>query len=470
MLKQQVGLVGLAVMGENLALNIESKGFSVAVFNRTAERTRAFIEGGAAGKRFVGTCSAKELCEAIEPPRRIILMVKSGPAVDDMIAQIQPHLAEGDVVIDGGNSHFADTERRGDALAAKGIHFMGVGISGGEEGARHGPCIMPGGPPEAYAIVKEVLKKIAAQVDGPCCAYIGPRGAGHYVKMVHNGIEYGMMQCIAEVYDILSTVLGLEAAEISRLFARWNQGELGGYLVEITAACLACVDPETGKPLVDLVLDKAGQKGTGKWMSQSALDLGVAVPTVDMAVEGRILSAFKTERAAASKIIRGPRVRAPARKAALVAACRDALYVATVACYAQGMALMREASKEYRYDLRLDEIARIWKGGCIIRSRLLDPIAAAYGKCAALPNLLVDRSLSKVVNARAKALRAVVCEAARAGIPVLGLSASLGYIDSYRRERLPQNLTQAQRDCFGAHTYKRIDKQGNFHTNWTQAT
>ncbi|MBE3070723.1 MAG: NADP-dependent phosphogluconate dehydrogenase [Planctomycetes bacterium] len=467
--KQQIGVVGLAVMGENLALNIESKGFSVAVYNRTGSKTEAFVKGRGAGRRFVGTQSPAELCAAVETPRRIILMVKSGAPVDEMIAQIRPHLAKGDVLVDGGNSFFQDTERRAADLARDGLLYIGTGVSGGEEGALNGPCIMPGGAPEAYALVRNVLEKIAAQVDGPCCAYIGPRGAGHYVKMVHNGIEYGMMQCIAEVYDILRTILRLKPAELSHTFGRWNSAELGGYLMEITATCLARTDPETGKPLVDFILDKAGQKGTGKWTSQNAMDLGVAVPTIDMAVEGRILSAFKDERVAASKILKGPKIsRLPANRTQFIRSCRDALYLAVISCYAQGMALMRAASAEYGYDLRLAEIARIWKGGCIIRSKLLDPISGEFRKDPQLANLLVDRRFATILIKRTRPARQVVCAAVKAGVPVLGLSSALGYIDSYRSARLPQNLTQAQRDCFGAHTYQRTDRAGVFHTQWTE--
>jgi 6-phosphogluconate dehydrogenase len=466
MAKQQVGLVGLAVMGENLALNIESKGFSVAVFNRTAEKTKVFIEGRAAGKRFVGTFSPKELCDALEQPRKIILMVKAGAPVDDMIAQIKPFLAKGDLLIDGGNSYFTDTERRAADLAKDGLLYIGTGVSGGEEGALKGPCIMPGGQSEAYKLVEGVLVKIAAQVDGPCCVYIGPRGAGHYVKMVHNGIEYGVMQCIAEIYDVLRSVLRLKAAELSLIFGKWNEAELGGYLMEITAACLAKVDLDTGKPLVDVILDKAGQKGTGKWTSQNALDLGVAIPTIDMAVECRILSAFKNERVAAAKILKGPRAKLPANKTAFIKACRDALYMSIISCYAQGLALLREASREYKYDLQIGDIVRIWKGGCIIRSKLLDPIAGAFKKNPALPNLLVDKKFSQLANAYTKTLRKTVVAATEAGVPVLGLASALMYIDSYRTANLPQNLTQAQRDYFGAHTYERTDRPGWFHTNW----
>ena len=463
---QQVGLVGLDVMGRSLALNIESKGFTVAVYNRTTAKMDDFLKGPAAGKRIVGCVTIQDLCNSLEKPRKIILMVKAGAPVDDMIAQFRPFLAPGDLLVDGGNSFFPDTERRTLDLAKDGLLYIGTGVSGGEEGALKGPCIMPGGAPEAYALIQAVLEKIAAQVDGPCCTYIGPRGAGHYVKMVHNGIEYGMMQCIAEMYDVMKTVMRLKAPELSEIFGKWNAAELGGYLMEITTTCLAKIDPDTRKPLVDFILDKAGQKGTGKWTSQNALDLGVAVPSIDMAVEGRILSSFKNERLAAAKILTGPRPKTPAGKAAFLKACRDAMYLAVISCYAQGMALMREASKEYKYDLHLDEIARIWKGGCIIRSKLLDPIAAAYKKNPALANLLVDKNFAKIVNTRSRGLRKVILTAIESGIPVLGLSAALGYIDSYRAARLPLNLTQAQRDYFGAHTYERTDKPGVFHTIW----
>ena len=468
MAKMQVGLVGLAVMGENLALNIESKGFTVGVFNRTGEKTKVFMEGRAAGKNFVGAYSPKELCDALQRPRKIILMVKAGQPVDDMIALFRPHLQKGDLLIDGGNSYFTDTERRAIDLAKDGLLYIGTGVSGGEEGALKGPCIMPGGQPEAYALVEPILTKISAQVDGPCCVYIGPRGAGHYVKMVHNGIEYGVMQCIAEIYDVMRRVLRLKAADMSKIFGKWDQAELNGYLMEITTQCLAKVDPDTGKALVDVILDKAGQKGTGKWTSQNALDLGVAIPTIDMSVECRILSSIKTERVAAAKILKGPTPKVPANKTAFIKACRDALFLSIISSYAQGIALLRSASNEYKYDLKLGEIVRIWKGGCIIRSKLLDPIAAAFKKNPGLANLLVDKDFAKITNARLKALRLVVVEAAKAGVPVLGLASALMYIDSYRTANLPQNLTQAQRDYFGAHTYERTDKPGSFHTQWME--
>jgi len=467
MAAQQIGLVGLAVMGENLALNIERCGYSVAVFNRTTSKVTRFIENRARGRNIVGCMSPQALCDALQRPRKILLMVKAGEAVDAMIARFRPHLDPGDLLIDGGNSHFRDTERRLDDLASDGILYIGTGVSGGEEGALHGPCIMPGGSKRAYRLVRGVLEKVAAQVDGPCCAYIGDGGAGHFVKMVHNGIEYGIMQSMAEVYHILGAFARMEPEEMSDAFANWNRGELGGYLAEITVECLARTDPETGKPLVDVILDQAGQKGTGKWTSQAAMDVGVAVPTIDMAVEARILSAFKDQREAAAKVLKGPRVYRPAKRAQFINRCRDALYCAVVCCYAQGMAMLREASKEYGYNLNLPEIARIWKGGCIIRSKLLDPIAEAYRKVPGLANLLVAPHFASHINRRVRAMRRVVSEAVAAGIPVLAIGSALSYIDSYRTARLPQNLTQAQRDYFGAHTYRRIDKEGSFHTQWT---
>jgi len=467
MAKQQIGLVGLAVMGENLALNIESRGYSMAVWNRTTSKVTRFVENRCPGKDVVGCMSAKELCDALQRPRKIILMVKAGEPVDAMIGQIRPHLDRGDLLIDGGNSHFRDTERRLDDLARDGILYIGTGVSGGEEGALNGPCIMPGGSKKAYRLVKGAFEKAAAQVDGPCCTYIGDRGAGHFVKMVHNGIEYGIMQSIAEVYQILGEFARMSPEEMSETFANWNRGELGGYLIEITVECLARTDPDTGEPLVDVILDRAGQKGTGKWTSQAAMDVGVAVPTIDMAVEARILSAFKHEREDASHILKGTRVYRPSNRTQFINRCRDALYSAVLCAYAQGMALLREASTEYDYNLTLPEIARIWKGGCIIRSKMLDPIAEAYQSDRGLANLLIAPHFAKQVNRRVRAMRTVVSEAVAAGIPVLALGSALSYIDAYRTARLPQNLTQAQRDYFGAHTYERVDKAGSFHTQWT---
>jgi len=471
MTKSKIGLVGLAVMGENLALNIESRGFPISVFNRTTEKTEALLAGRAKGKAFLGARTIPDLVDSLERPRRIILMVKAGQAVDDMIAQIAPHLQAGDILIDGGNSHFTDTRRRHDALRAKGIHYIGSGVSGGEEGALKGPSLMPGGPREAYDYLRPVWEKIAAQVDdGPCCAYIGPDGAGHFVKMSHNGIEYGDMQLIAESYDILRRLLGLEAPRLSEIFAEWNKGLLSSYLVEITATVLAKKDPDTGKPLVDLILDKAGQKGTGKWMSQIALDLGVAIPTINAAVEARILSSLKEERVKASKVLPGPQPQPyKGDRKALVDAVRDALYASKICSYAQGMGMIRAAGEEYKWNLDLGEIARIWKGGCIIRAQFLDLIKNAYRKNPALSNLLLDDHFKAWVAEAQPRWRHVVQTAQAAGIPTLAMSASLAYYDSVRAERLPQNLTQGQRDLFGAHTYERVDRPGKgpFHTEWT---
>jgi 6-phosphogluconate dehydrogenase len=468
MSRAQVGLIGLAVMGENLALNIEEKGFPIAVFNRTTSKVDEFLNRNP-GKQLVGCHSIPELVQAIERPRRIILMVKAGPPVDEQMALLRPHLEPGDICVDGGNSFFLDTERRTKEFAELGLHFVGMGVSGGEEGARHGPSIMPGGSREAYAALEPILTKIAAQVDdGPCVTYLGPGGAGHYVKMVHNGIEYSDMQLIAESYDLLHRVGGLSADDLHKVFAEWNSGELQSYLIEITRDIFARKDPETGKPLVDVILDTAGQKGTGKWTSQNALDLGAPIPSINAAVEARILSALKAEREAASRILSGPdpgEVQVETRM--LVHRVREALYAAKICSYAQGMTLLSMASQEYNYNLDLAETARIWKGGCIIRAQLLDQISRAYRRNPALPNLMLDEEFRGQVTERQASWRQVVALGAQAGIPVLGMSAALGYFDMYRTARLPANLIQAQRDYFGAHTYQRIDREGVFHTEWS---
>jgi 6-phosphogluconate dehydrogenase len=470
MSQAQMGLIGLAVMGENLALNIEEKGFPIAVFNRTVSKVDEFLARNP-GKQLVGTHDIVELVRAVERPRRIIVMVKAGPPVDEQMALLRPHLEPGDIFIDAGNSWFLDTERRTKEYAQSGLQYVGMGVSGGEEGARHGPSIMPGGSPEAYAALAPVLTRIAAQVDdGPCVTHIGPGGSGHYVKMVHNGIEYGDMQLIAEAYDLLQRVGGLSAADLHQVFADWNEGELQSYLIEITRDIFARTDPETGKPLVELILDTAGQKGTGKWTSQNALDLGAPIPTINAAVEARILSSFKKERVAASQVLRGPDPAAfridPER---LVPMVRNALYAAKVCSYAQGMALLRLAAAEHGWELDLAEIARIWKGGCIIRALLLDRISHAYRRGAGLANLLLDDQFRAEVDQRQSDWREVVALGARAGVPVLALAASLGYYDMLRTARLPTNLTQAQRDYFGAHTYQRTDREGVFHTEWSAA-
>jgi 6-phosphogluconate dehydrogenase len=469
MSQAQIGLIGLAVMGENLALNIEEKGFPIAVFNRTPSKVDALL-AREPGKQLIGCHTIPEFVAALERPRRIIALVKAGEAVDQQMALLRPHLEPGDIFIDGGNSWFPDTERRSREYAEHGLAYVGMGVSGGEEGARHGPSLMPGGPRAAYESLAPILTRIAAQVDdGPCVAYIGPGGSGHYVKMVHNGIEYGDMQLIAEAYDILRRVGGLSAAQLADVFEDWNRGDLQSYLIEITRDVFRKTDPDTGQPLVDLVLDTAGQKGTGKWTSINALDLGAAIPTINAAVEARLLSSFKAERVAAAGVLTGPDPAAfgvdPDR---LVTQVRDALYAAKVCSYAQGMALLRLASAEYGYNLDFAELARIWKGGCIIRARLLDQISRAYRRNPGLPNLLVDDEFRAQIEQRQHNWREVTALACRAGIPVLGLAGSLGYFDMYRTARLPANLIQAQRDYFGAHTYQRTDREGVFHTEWAR--
>ncbi|MFB0516209.1 MAG: NADP-dependent phosphogluconate dehydrogenase [Candidatus Neomarinimicrobiota bacterium] len=467
--QRDIGLIGLAVMGQNLVLNIVNHGFSMAVYNRTAERTQEFIQGKGSRKEIQGTYSLEDFTAALSCPRRIILMVKAGGPVDAFIEQLKPHLESGDIVMDAGNSHFQDTERRAAELEGQGIHYLGMGVSGGEKGALQGPSIMPGGPEEAYEHVKPILTEIAAKVDGePCCTYIGPKGSGHYVKMVHNGIEYGIMQLIAETYEIMKTGLELSPGRLAEVFDSWNAGELNGYLMEITARILARVDPETDKPLVEVILDSAQQKGTGKWTSQNAFDLGVPIPTINAAVEARIISAYKAERTAAAKVFEGPGPTRGQDKDKWIARLRDALHASVITSYAQGLALIRAASKEYGYDIKLDEVAKIWRGGCIIRAAMLKPIRAAYRKNPALTNLMMDAAFRERLNSLHSNWRRVVAMAAERGLPGLALSASLGYYDMYRRERLPANLTQAQRDFFGAHTYQRVDREGVFHTVWEE--
>lgn len=467
--KAQFGLIGLAVMGENLALNVERNGFSVAVYNRTAARTQEFMEKRAAGKRIRAAYSIPEFVEMLERPRRIMLMVKAGAAVDDMIQQLLPYLEQGDLIIDGGNSLFIDSDRRADELQSRGIRFIGTGVSGGEYGALHGPSIMPGGQADAYALVEPIFTAISAKVNGePCVTYIGPRGAGHYVKMAHNGIEYGDLQLIAEAYDILKRLLGLSAAELHTIFSEWERGKLSSYLIEITADIFASVDGKTGQPLVELILDQAGQKGTGKWTSQNSLDLGVPIPTINAAVSERHLSGYKQERVAAASILDGPKPAFQGERKAFIHDVEDALYAAKVCSYAQGFALMRKASQEYGYSLNFGEIARIWRGGCIIRAGFLDDIRQAFQRNPDLPNLLVDPLFAAEMNQAQAALRQVVAQAALNGVPCPAMAASLAYYDSYRSERLPANLIQAQRDYFGAHTYQRVDEEGIFHTEWME--
>jgi 6-phosphogluconate dehydrogenase len=464
-----LGMIGLAVMGQNLALNIESKGFSVAVYNRTAARTEEFMAGPAKGRNIKAAYSIEEFVAALARPRMVMLMVKAGAPVDEFIAHLLPHLAKGDLIIDGGNSHFPDTIRRNRELAARGVLYIGTGVSGGEEGALHGPSIMPGGQPEAYELVAPILTRIAAQVGGePCCAYIGPDGAGHYVKMVHNGIEYGDMQLIAEAYYIMKNALNLRAPELHRIFAEWNEGPLNSYLIEITRDIFARTDEETGEPLVEMILDTAGQKGTGKWASQSALDLGVAAPTITEAVFARCISAIKQERVAASQTLRGPDGSYAGDPKSFIEAIRQALYASKICSYAQGFALMREAGKEYGWDLNFGEVAKIWRGGCIIRAQFLHRITEAYERNPQLANLMLDPFFKGVLEEAQEDWRHVVAAASTLGFPVPAFSSALAYFDSYRRARLSANLIQAQRDYFGAHTYQRVDREGTFHTEWTK--
>lgn len=470
MSEQDIGLIGLAVMGENLVLNMESKGFSVSVFNRTLDKVDKFIAGRAKDKNIVGTHSIKELCASLKKPRKIMLMVKAGEAVDDFIEKLIPHLEPGDVIIDGGNSNFRDTVRRTKYVEEKGFLYIGTGVSGGEEGALKGPSIMPGGSEKAWPYVKPIFQKIAAQVaDGsPCCEFVGPDGAGHFVKMVHNGIEYGDMQLICEAYFIMKNALGLSYNELHKTFAEWNKGELDSYLIRITADIFAKKDKETGKSMVEVILDKAGQKGTGKWASQTALDLGVPAPTIAEAVFARCISAIKNERVNASKILKGPEPKYDGDKKAFIKAIHNALYASKICSYAQGFALMKAASEEYKWNLKFGEIALLWRNGCIIRAKFLERIKAAFDRNPNLDNLLLDPFFQGVIEKSQADWRQVVSTAVNLGIPVTAFSSALNYYDSYRSERLPANLLQAQRDYFGAHTYERVDKPGKFHTEWLQ--
>ena len=456
-------------MGQNVALNIERNGFPVIAYNRSDENANE-MRAKAEGKNVYVTQSIEEFVQKLERPRRILLMVTAGRGTDAVIEALLPHLDQGDIIIDGGNAHFPDTNRRNEELSAKGFHFVGCGISGGEEGALWGPSIMPGGHRDAYDRIAPVLEKIAAKTkdDGACVTYCGETSAGHYVKMVHNGIEYGIMQVICEVYDILRKSGGLSTPKIQKIFEEWKDSEVGGFLVDITAQCLAKKDDQDKGWLVEKILDTAGQKGTGKWTAQSALDLGMPIPTLSMAVEARILSGLKPLRVEASKIIDGADKESTQSKKELVDALFDALYLAMIASYAQGMALIHHASKEYQYGTNLSEVARIWKEGCIIRSRLLDPIKKAYAKQPDLSNLMIYPSFSKTVNKTLPNLRKVVRIAARTGVPATCLGATLAYVESYRSEFLPANLLQALRDNFGAHTYKRLDKEGVFHSQWNE--
>jgi 6-phosphogluconate dehydrogenase len=470
MTKRTFGVIGLAVMGENLALNVESRGFPIAVYNRTAAKTEEFMAARAQGKDVKAAYSLEDFVQILERPRKILVMVKAGKPVDAVIEQLKPLLDQGDMIIDGGNSLYEDTERRTKDLEATGLGFVGMGVSGGEEGALHGPSLMPGGTEAAYHELEPILTKIAAQVDdGACVTYVGPGGAGHYVKMVHNGIEYGDMQLIAEAYDLLKNAAGLTNPQLHEVFAEWNTtDELNSFLIEITADIFKSVDRETNQHLIDLILDSAGQKGTGRWTVVSSLELGVPIPTIYAAVNARVMSAYKEERVAASQALTGPTGKYEGDPQAFVNKVRDALYCSKMCSYAQGMALIAKASAEFNYQIDLPEIARIWKGGCIIRAGFLDKIKQAFRDNPSLPNLLLAPEFKQTILDRQDAWREVLVVSNQLGIAVPAFSASLDYFDSYRRDRLPQNLTQAQRDYFGAHTYERTDKPRGefFHTEW----
>lgn len=466
-MKYQFGLVGLAVMGQNLARNVARKGFSIAVYNRTAEKTAEFVNTYGHEGTLGGATTPAELVAMLERPRKIMFMVKAGQPVDDMIEAFLPYLEEGDILIDGGNSYYADTIRRTTYLESKGFYFLGVGVSGGEEGALEGPSLMPGGNRKAYEAVEPIFKAIAAQVaDGPCCAYVGEEGAGHYVKMVHNGIEYGDMELISEAYFMMKEILHMEDSEIGDVFAKWNEGVLNSYLIEITAKIMKVVDEKTGEPLVEKILDKAGQKGTGKWTSQEGLDLGVAIPTIAEAVFARAMSAHKAERVEAASILPGPSAVFEGDKEALIDAIHSALYASKVCSYAQGFALIKAAAKEYNWNINLGDMALLWRGGCIIRAVFLDDIKRAFANNPGLTNLMLDPFFTKVFAEHQDKWREAVMTAKRLGVPTPAFSSALDYFDSYRRAVLPANVLQAQRDFFGAHTYERVDMEGVFHTEW----
>ncbi|MGI9239712.1 MAG: decarboxylating NADP(+)-dependent phosphogluconate dehydrogenase [Verrucomicrobiales bacterium] len=466
------GLVGLAVMGQNLVLNVESRGFKVSVYNRTTETMEEFIAGEAAGKNIQGCETIEDFVASLKRPRKVMIMVKAGPAVDAVIAQLLPLLEEGDLIIDGGNSLYTDTERRCVEVAASGKKFLGAGVSGGEEGALKGPSIMPGGPEESWSIIEPIFTAIAANVDGDsCCRYMGRGGAGHYVKMVHNGIEYGDMQLICEAYNLLKNLPGVGAAELHEVFDTWNKGELESYLIESTSKSFTVMDDETWKPIVDLVMDRAGQKGTGRWTILSATEMGAVISTINAAVEARILSSWKEERGRASTQLEGPDgFSSDLSTEELVEAVHDALFASKIVSYAQGIEMLQMASKEHDWNLNIGDIATIWRGGCIIRAQFLNRMKEAYEENPELENLMLAPYFKDVLNRGQQAWRKVVSIAVMNGVPVPAFSASLAYYDSYRQERLPANLLQAQRDYFGAHTYERIDKPKGemFHTEWPE--
>ncbi|NMA65165.1 MAG: decarboxylating NADP(+)-dependent phosphogluconate dehydrogenase [Clostridiaceae bacterium] len=470
MVKADIGLIGLAVMGENLVMNMESKGFTVAVFNRSTEKVTKFIEGRAKGKNIIGTYSIKELVDNLKKPRKIMLMVKAGKPVDDFIDLLIPHLDEGDIIIDGGNSHFPDTIRRTKYVEEKGLLYVGTGVSGGEEGALNGPSMMPGGSPDAWSHVKPIFQAICAKVEdgSPCCDWVGEDGAGHFVKMVHNGIEYGDMQLICEAYHIMKDLLGMSADEMHEVFKEWNEGELDSYLIEITRDILAYKDTD-GEPIVDKILDTAGQKGTGKWTAVAALDEGIPLTLIGEAVFARCLSAIKEERVEASKVLQGPEPKFEGDKKAFIEDIKNALYAAKIVSYAQGYTLLRAAAKTYGWHLNYGGIALMWRGGCIIRSVFLGKIKEAFDNNPELTNLLLDPFFKEKIEKAQEGWRRVTTAALLNGIPAPAFTSALCYFDGYRSERLPANLLQAQRDYFGAHTYERIDKPRGefFHTNWT---
>ncbi|MBI3111961.1 MAG: decarboxylating NADP(+)-dependent phosphogluconate dehydrogenase [Ignavibacteriales bacterium] len=468
--KADIGLVGLAVMGENLVLNMESRGYSVAVFNRTVEKVDHFVDGRAKGKNIIGTRSVQELVQSLKTPRKIMLMVKAGKAVDDFIGYLLPHLEKGDIVIDGGNSHFPDTIRRTKELEAKGFLYIGTGVSGGEEGALRGPSIMPGGSVAAWPHVKPIFQSIAAKVeDGtPCCDWVGENGAGHFVKMVHNGIEYGDMQLICEAYQIMKELLGMSAGEIHEVFKKWNLGDLDSYLVEITRDILAYKDTD-GKPLVDKILDTAGQKGTGKWTSVTALDLGIPLTLISEAVYARCLSAIKGERVEAARVLHGPALKFTGDRETFLKELEQALYASKIVSYAQGFTMLRAAAEEFQWNLNYGAIALMWRGGCIIRSAFLGRIKKAFDRNQSLANLMLDPFFREKIETSQQAWRHVISTAVLNGVWIPVFSTALNYFDGYRNARLPANLLQAQRDYFGAHQYERTDKPRGefFHTNWT---
>lgn len=468
--KADIGLIGLAVMGENLVLNIESRGFTVAVFNRTVEKVTSFVDGRGKGKNIVGASSIEELISSLKTPRKIMLMVKAGKPVDEFIEMLIPHMEKGDIIIDGGNSHYPDTIRRTKYLESKGLMYIGTGVSGGEEGALHGPSIMPGGSPAAWPHVKPIFQAIAAKVeDGtPCCDWVGGDGAGHFVKMVHNGIEYGDMQLISEAYQMMRELLGMTADEMHEVFKKWNTGDLNSYLIEISRDILAFKDTD-GKPLVDKILDTAGQKGTGKWTSVTSLELGIPLTLISEAVFGRCLSAIKEDRVAASKILTGPKPKYTGDKRAFLNDLEKALYASKIVSYAQGFIMLRAAAEGYKWSLNFGGIALLWRGGCIIRSVFLGKIKEAFDKNPKLTNLLLDPFFKNKIDSAQEAWRKVISTAVLNGIWVPAFSTALNYFDGYRNSRLPANLLQAQRDYFGAHQYERVDKPRGefFHTNWT---